>query len=1052
MRYLFSIAGLFCLFVSSACTDICAQSRKMEDWQDPNVVEHDRMPMQATFITDQQKTLSLNGIWKFNFNRTISGRTKGFESVGFDDSSWDVIPVPGNWETYGYCDPLYVNTRYAWDGHYENNPPYPALEHNYAGQYRRSFNLDSSWSGKRICLCIGSATSNVRVWVNGKEAGYSEDSKLEARFDITRYVRKGTNTIALEIFRWCDGTYLECQDFWRLAGIARGVYIYSREPRGIEDIHVNASSSGDLKLYAEVSRGISKVEYEVVGPDGNEVASYETAVAGKRELSETGNVVLRVDGKVSHPELWSAETPNLYSLKVKAMDKKGLCESASVKFGFRTVEIRNAQLLVNGRPILIKGVNRHEINAYKGYVLSKADMVKDIGIMKKLNINTVRTSHYPNDPLWYSLCDEYGIYVIDEGNIESHGMGYGEKTLAKDPEYAYAHLVRDQRMVKRDFNHPCVIIWSLGNEAGNGDNFYKCYDWIKSYDKSRPVMYERAQMGRNTDIFCPMYDSPDGCVKYCESNPEKPLIQCEYAHAMGNSMGNFKEYWDIIRKYPNYQGGCIWDFADQALYEAVDASKHGTDHIFAFGGDYNSYDPSDNSFNCNGIIASDRTLHPHAFEVRYQYRSILTSLVGGAEVKLRVCNENFFIDLSRYNMIWDVIVGGDCERSGMICDLKTAPQSADSVDLGFTKEDLMKNAGGKDVHINVRYVLKRNDGLLMAGDEVAYDQISIYEAPLASSEASVSTNEKPAHTVNGNSHIFSGQFGYQGASSELHSDWVATFDANTGFLSSYKIDGRELLSGPLSPCFGRAPTENDIGAHLDKKMGMWQYPEFSVSSFDVADSCCGCAITVKFKPLGGSAEVVVKYGISQEGVISATELMKDAGGLSKCPDLFRFGMEMAMNGSFSDIDFYGKGPWENYSDRNSSAIVGHYSQTVDEQYHYGYVRPQESGTKTELRWFKVTDGNGKGFEITSDRKFSASALPFGRRDLDVTLPGNPQHSLELIPKAHIGDRSDGVTYVNFDLVQMGLGGINSWGALPLEKYRIHAGEREFHFVIRPINN
>ena len=592
------------LALLAAFLPLAAQT-KMEPWQDPNIFEENRMPMRATFVTDQQQTLSLNGLWKFYFNPTVEGRLKGFEAVNFDDRAWDEIPVPGMWDLYGYCDPMYLNIGYPWKGHYENNPPYPALEHNYVGQYRRTFTIDPSWIGKQICLNIGSATSNVRVWVNGKMVGYSEDSKLEARFDLTKYVRAGENLIALEIFRWCDGTYLEDQDFWRFAGIARGVEVYTREKERIEDIHVTAGADGRLKVQAEVTKGVAFVEMEVLDPAGKSVLT-----SGKvRPVKGTA----RYEGTVWYPALWSAEAPNLYTLRVKASTYKALAENTALEFGFRTVEIVGNQLLVNGKPILIKGADRHELSPSGGYVVTEAEMIRDIRIMKELNINAVRTCHYPDDPRWIALCDKYGLYVVDEGNIESHGMGYGPATLGQNPLFAKAHLARDSRMVQRDFNHPSVIVWSMGNEAGDGPNFEACYDWIKAYDPSRPVQYERAltrngESHRYTDIYCPMYASPDDILRYLQKGT-KPFIQCEYAHAMGNSMGNFKEYWDIARREPGCQGGFIWDFVDQALRWPSD--KPGTDHIYIFGGDLNDYDPSDGSFNCNGVIAADRSLHPH---------------------------------------------------------------------------------------------------------------------------------------------------------------------------------------------------------------------------------------------------------------------------------------------------------------------------------------------------------------------------------------------------------------------------------------------------------
>ena len=1043
-----------------------AQRRvKMEPWQDPNVFEENRMPMRATFTTDQQKTLSLNGFWKFNFNESIEGRAKGFEAVDYPgEESWGTMPVPGMWELNGYGDPIYVNVGYPWRGHYKNNPPYPALEKNYVGQYRRTFEIDPSWVGKQICLCIGSATSNVRVWVNGNMVGYSEDSKLEARFDLTGYVHAGTNVIALEIFRWCDGTYLEDQDFWRFSGIARGVYVYTREPERLEDINILAGMDGTYTIKSEVTKGISRLEYEILDEDGAKVAS------GEMNPSRKG--LAEASGSVKEPALWSAETPNLYTLKVKAFSESGLSESASLDFGFRTVEIKSAQLLVNGQPILIKGVDRHELNENKGYVLSEADMIRDIRVMKELNINAVRTSHYPNDPLWYSLCDKYGIYVVDEGNIESHGMGYGEATLAKRKDFKAAHLARDSRMVLRDFNHPSVIIWSLGNEAGDGDNFVASYDWIKAHDPSRPVQYERALTDRNSDITCPMYASPEWCVKYCESDPARPLIQCEYAHAMGNSMGNFKEYWDIIRKYPNYQGGFIWDFVDQAIIWPSKAP--GNDHIFAFGGDFNEYDASDGSFNCNGVIAADRTYHPHSYEVRYQYRNILSSLSGGSApltnlerpVKVSIHNENFFKDLSQYRLQWSVMAEGESVATGVVENLSVAPGETASVSLGLPEI----NAPGKDIFLNLSYILKEKDGLLPAGYEVAYDQIQLQEGDGYSFKPGSAAVAGSPLTWDGDHYKqeFSGVFSYPGVGSERIGEWKATFDWKTGFLSSYTLNGKEMLSEPLTPEFYRAPVENDMGARLyrEDRMGMWRYLDLEADDIRVTNlKGQGWLIQATYKPIKDTALVKMTYHVWNDGSVECHEIMEDAGGLEKFPDLFRFGMKFAMPGHYSTVDFYGKGPWENYSDRNSSAMVGRYTQSVNEQYHYGYVRTQESGTHSGMKWLRVLDAGGNGLEISAPTDFSASALPFPIYMLDCvvngtperanksnTQAGEPRHSLDLKWFAHENDRENGWTYVNFDLAQMGVGGIDSWGRWPLEQYRLHAVPRDFHFILRPVMN
>ncbi len=1048
---------LLIIAAALAATPLLAEKNsKMEPWQDPNVFEENRLPMAATFVTDQQRTLTLNGVWKFKWNETIEGRTKGFEAVDYNDADWGTIPVPGMWELNGYNDPVYLNVGYAWRGHYTNNPPYPPTEHNYVGQYRRTFNVDKSWIGKQICLCIGSATSNVRVWVNGKMVGYSEDSKLEARFNLTKYVKAGENLIALEIFRWCDGSYLEDQDFWRLSGIARGVYVYTREKERIEDVNVIAGMDGNFTVNAKVTKGVRNVRVAVIDKNGNQVAYREASPV-------KGEAVL--NGIVPNPSLWSAEVPNLYTLKVSASDKKDVVESTSIDFGFRTVEIKNSQLLVNGQPVLIKGADRHEMNADKGYVVSEEDMIRDIRIMKELNMNAVRTCHYPNDPRWYALCDKYGLYVVDEGNIESHGMGYGKESLAHRADFKAAHLIRDQRMMRRDFNHPSVIIWSLGNEAGDGENFTACYKWMKENDPSRPVQYERARGGKNTDIHCPMYVSPEECEAIVLRKSGKPLIQCEYAHAMGNSMGNFKEYWDLIRKYPTYQGGFIWDFVDQAL--RWPSKDGGTDHIFAFGGDFNEYDPSDGSFNCNGVIAADRTLHPHAYEVRYQHRNIHTSLAGQGRVN--VFNEYFFKDLSQYRMLWNITVDGEAVSSGVVENLNVAPQMTETVDLGF-KTIPQADA---DIFLNVAYVLKTTDGVLPAGSEVAYDQILLDEkSDIAFKAGSASVDGRTlVQSETADAYVFSGSFTFAGTMADRVADWTATIDKATGFLTGYTVDGVQMLSEPLTPEFARAPVENDMGSGKIREMyNTWRYPAYKLKAGSLivekaTDGVGLMSVSAEYEPIAdGAAIVKMFYEIFPDGSIKATERMKDAGKLAQTPALMRFGMKFAMPGRYSTVDFYGNGPWENYSDRNSAAVVGHYTQSVNDQYHYGYVRTQESGTKTGLRYFRLLDPNGTGLEVTAGQKFSASALPFSMSDMDCLENGTPKranetntqngearHSLNLKAKAHENDRANGITYVNFDLVQMGVGGINSWGTLPLNQYLVPAAEREFTFVIRPVS-
>ena len=1054
-RHLTTFIGIIALFAVLGTAD--AKKNTLPDWQDPQVVQVNRLPMTASFQTGGLK-LSLSGEWKFAWYETIESRSLDFFKTDYVDADWDTMPVPGMWELNGYGDPVYKNVGYAWHGHYDTTPPYPALEHNYAGQYRRTFTLGEDWTGEDIFLHIGSATSNVRVWVNGKEVGYSEDSKLEARFDITKFVKTGENLIALEIFRWCDGTYLEDQDFWRMTGIAREVYVYSRDKKRIEDVKVLASAAGVADITAEVTKGVSQVKFIILDPHKKEVAS-ETVTVSTKNKSERGLPTAKVQIQVPSVKPWSAETPWLYTLKMVSYDSKGMTEVSMLDLGFRDVAIENGQLLVNGQPVLIKGVNRHEMNPYKGYVVSESDMIQDIMIMKQLNVNAVRTCHYPNDPLWYSLCDKYGLYVIDEANVESHGMGYGDESLAHDESYRIAHLDRMRRMVQRDFNHPCVIIWSMGNEAGHGENFMKGYEMIKSMDQSRPVHYERAEGGPGTDIACPMYFDHESCVRYASRDPRpaKPLIQCEYAHAMGNSMGGLKEYWDIIRKYPVYQGGFIWDFVDQALWWSVDPEKYGTDHVFVFGGDFNDYDPSDNSFCCNGIIAADRSYHPHAYEVAYQYRSILTSATREAALagQVEVYNENFFIDLSRYILHWGIEVDGCQVLTGCTPVPAIAPQTTETVALGYNEADIMEACGlhdldYHDVYLNIRYVLKRADGLLPAGAEVAYDQICITDAPL---ELFADYSGVPAYGQDADLHTFSGNMMFEGATGVRLAPWEAVFDASKGALVSYTLAGKEMVESALQPCLARAATENDLGTGQEKRMAHWRNAEFVVKDFSVeaTDSCY--RVTAEFAPIKDFAYVRMTYNVYADGVVEAVEEFKNAGNLENGKIINRIGMEFAMPGEYSTFEFYGLGPFENYCDRNSAALMGHYVQRVEDQYHYGYVRPQESGTKTQLKWIKVLDDNGAGFEITSDVKFSASALPFHWKELDVRMLGNNQaHSLELKKSAYEGMRSLGKTWVNFDLVQMGLGCVNSWGAWPLYEHLVVPQEYTFRFVLRPVNN
>ena len=956
--------------------------------------------------------------------RNASERPDGIWRTDYDDSAWATIPVPGMWELYGWGDPIYVNVGYAWRGNFRNDPPHVPDAENHVGSYRRTFEVPADWAGKDIFLSIGSATSNVYVWINGRFVGYSEDSKLAAQFDVTKFVKPGENLIALQMFRWSDGSYLEDQDFWRLSGIARGVELTARDKAHLQDVRITPALDGEyrdaqLRVELETTPRVKRVDLTLRDAAGRSVATQSVRISGGK-----GDYTF----EVADPAKWTAETPNLYTLEMAVSDGSRTTETVTETVGFRSVEIRDAQLLVNGQPILIKGADRHEMDPLGGYVVSRERMIEDIRIMKELNINAVRTCHYPDDPIWYDLCDRYGIYVLDEANVESHGMGYGDRTLAANPLFAKAHLERNMRMVLRDKNHPSVIIWSMGNEAGMGPNFEKCYEWIKNYDSSRPVHYERAvyykeDEGRPyTDIVCPMYWDYEACENYCKSNPRKPLIQCEYAHAMGNSMGGFDLYWDLVRKYPSYQGGFIWDYVDQALahYEADGRVS------FYYGGDFNNYDATDNSFNNNGVIAADRTYHPHAYEVQRQYQSVWTEPVDLAKGRVSVYNENFFIGLDNCELEWQVVADGRVVKTGRVTDLEVAPQERREYTLGFGEADFPSDAS--EVLVNVAYRLKSPEPLLDAGHAVARQQFVVREYD-CTGQTGLAQTERPVQITRWE------------RGTRVEGDRWELFFSRDGFLSQYRVDGRELLAegAALRPQFWRAPTENDLGAGLDARFGVWKSPVLKLTQFDAVTEEGVAVVTARYEMPQVKGVLTMTYRINGAGEVSVAEQLE--AGDAEAPGMFRFGMTMAMPARYSEIVYYGRGAHENYCDRLSSADLGLYSQKVADQYHDEYVRPQESGTKSDLRWWSVVDSSGSGLVILSEAPFSASALPYATEALDVTNFPPQQHSGPL----RSGDR----TYVNFDLRQMGLGCINSWGELPEDQYMIPYGDYTFRFLLRP---
>ena len=1015
--------------ISALAAPLAAQSFK--EWQDPEINAVNRAPMRSeafafrkgengTSKTDRQNSsnyLSLNGDWKFNWVNDASSRPTDFWKKDFNDKGWDTIKVPGIWELNGYGDPIYVNTGYAWRNHFSSNPPEVPTTDNHVGTYRREILVPASWKGKEIFAHFGSVTSNIYLWVNGKYVGYSEDSKLEAEFDLTPYLIPGKeNLICFQVFRWCDGSYLEDQDFWRLSGVGRDCYLFARDKNRIADIRVTPDLTDnytDGVLDIDLTLTANKpVTLTLTDAAGNTVATGSASKSGKTTMS------------VSNPNKWTAETPYLYTLTA-TMD--GSDEVIPVKVGFRKIELKGNQILVNGKPVLFKGADRHELDPDGGYVISPERMIEDVQLMKKLNMNAVRTCHYPDDELWYELCDKYGLYVVAEANVESHGMGYKEKTLAKNPAYHKAHQERNQRNVIRNFNHPSVIFWSLGNEAGYGPNFEDAYEWVKAFDPSRATQYEQARKDGKTDIFCPMYYGYEGMEAWGKDpNSPKPLIQCEYAHAMGNSMGGFKEYWDLIRKYPNLQGGFIWDFVDQGLRaKAADGTEY-----FTYGGDYNLYDGSDNNFNCNGVVSPDRVPNPHADEVRYYYQNVWTTPADIKAGKVNVYNENFFRDLSDLNLDWTLLHDGLPVRSGRISELNVAP--------GETAQITIPYGGISDSGewlLNVDYTLKETDGLLPAGHSVARDQIEVLMAAQGSGASGVKNpNAVVVAPKVEDSHVnflkVKGQ------------DFQVEFNRHDGFITRYEVDGMSLLSegGRLTPNFWRAATDNDFGAGLQRKYEAWRDPEMKLTSFDFKEDGAKVYVTASYDMPQVKGSLVMSYVISEDGEVSVSEAFKATQG-AEVSNLFRFGMQMQMPEEFDAIEYYGRGPIENYSDRNHSTFLGVYNQKVADQY-YPYIRPQETGTKTDVRYWKQLNAAGNGLEFTAQDPFSISALNYTIDSLD-DYPEKAQSHGSLVKKADF-------TNVCIDKAQMGLGCVNSWGALPLKDYLLPYSDYSFSFTMKPV--
>lgn len=985
---------------------------------------------------------SLNGEWKYHYSSNQLARVENFWTPDFDDSKWDSIPVPANVEIEGHGIPIYVNIRYPWTWHgVKPSPPVvpPDDPNNTVNSYRREFELPTDWNGHRVLITFDGVNSFFYLWINGQKVGLGKDARTPVEFDLTKFVKPGKNLIAVENFRWNDGSYLEDQDFWRMSGIFRDVYLWSPADLHIRDFEVKGGldekyTDGMLDVMVEVEGRNSKSETATVDavllmPDGKEIPLFQNVssnMLGNANSARVGGIT-----RVENPLKWTAETPNLYKLLLTLKNSGGkVLEVIPVNVGFRKVEIKNGDLLVNGQRILIKGVNRHEFDPDRGQAITVEGMVKDIQVMKEHNINTVRCCHYPNQSAWYDLCDRYGIYLLDEANIESHGMGYGPETLAKNPTFAAAHMNRTVRMVERDKNHPSVIIWSLGNEAGFGPNFEATSDWIHQRDNSRPVHYEQAGHNRYTDIVCPMYPRPPSLAEYASHDQTRPFIMCEYEHAMGNGSGDFWSYWSQIYSLPHLQGGCIWDWVDQGLRQKqgelpltrFEKVKPGEKTFWAYGGDFGPKDvPSDDNFCCNGLVTPDREPHPGLAQVAHVYQNVHCKAVDLAARKIEIKNWFDFVNLQDVGTAsWRLTGDGKEIQSGKLELPALAPRATAEVTLPVKK---FTPRPGVEYFVEVSFRLKNATELLKAGHEIAWDQFKLPDAaPALALKAKIFPKVKLLDDPNGDRVV--------GKNFEIQ------FDAQNNAIKSWRVNGLELVQSPLLPAFWRATIDNDRGRNIEKSQGFWHHAEKTVQhGFTCGDK--GDHIEAKLGwllPAAGNSVWMTTYKIYGNGEVVVSVDFQAAQ--TNLPMLPRLGMQMALPAGFENLTWFGHGPQETYSDRHD-ARVGVYSGTVEEQFYPHYTKPGETGNKVDTRWLALTNKKGAGLLVMGQPVLSVNALHYGTEDLNAG-----KHAFQLPHRDY--------TVLNLDLAQMGVGGDDSWGAWPHKEFLIPCQSYSYEFRLRPL--
>lgn len=1050
-----AIKQIFIFFVFLVIT-FQAKSQSL-DWENPQMFDQNKEAPHATFIPFKDEVAaiakgrkasvyykSLNGIWKFNWVRKPEDRPFNFYEESYDVSKWGNIPVPSNWELEGYGVPIYVNHQYEFADYkapvseeiefveriYPKNPGKVPHDYNPVGSYRRTFTVPDSWDGRRVFIQFGAVKSAFYLWVNGEKVGYSQGSKTPAEWDITDFLREGENILAVEVYRWSDGSYLECQDFWRISGIERDVFIYSAPQVRIRDFFVKADldenyENGLFALEVDLNNPVEKqksgdylVEYKLIDDFGKTVISDSK----EAKLNRKSSLKIDFEKNVPLPEKWTAETPDLYTLLITLKNKnQEVAEVVTCKVGFRKVEIIDGVFKINGMTVLIKGVNRHEHDQYKGHVISEEAMIKEIRLLKQFNFNAVRTSHYPHDERFYELCDEFGLYVTDEANIESHGMYYGKYSLAKNEEWMDAHVDRNIRMVERDKNHPSVIVWSMGNEAGDGVNFTETYKRIKERDSSRPIHYERAIMGDNTDIYCPQYPGVNLLENYASQKQSKPFISSEYSHAMGNSNGNLMDLWKVFYREENHQlqGGYIWDWIDQAIVKEDESGNE----FWAYGGDYGEGMPTDDNFLCNGVISADYTPHPALWEVKYAYQYIWFYDEDLENGKMRIRNLHDFIGLEDFEIKWTISAGGIEKAVGIFPDLEIAPHQSRTIELDLPAIEIEP---GLEYFIDFSVTLKESQPFKVRGFEVAHEQFKLsWSVPALTKSPdypSLSLKNEIDLKVTGE-------------------NFNVTFDKISGTISSYEINGYELIQKGPQLNFWRPPNDNDKGSNMIGRLGIWREASIGQELVEIeAVQTSGNSVRVtsnfSLAPVKGSQTIVYTlYGNGKIEVQSDLELEENL------PDLPRFGMRWELPVNFDNLTYLGRGPHENYIDRNSSAFVGLYEGKVADQY-FNYVRPQENGYKTDVRWFELRNENGIGIKICGEEILGFSVLHNPIEDFDQETHADFRHINDIVKR-------DGV-FVTTDLKMMGVAGDNSWGARPYEEYTLPAKGYSFKFTIEPI--